>query len=106
MSFQHSCQDISLENNSVLVARCRKADGSWNDSSLDLDDILGNDDGYFVWNGQQFSLTAKNVHLNLSDEVGPNIEADLPCADGSFRERQRIILAERIENDDGNLVFI
>lgn len=45
MSFQHSCQDISLENNSVLVARCRKADGSWNDSSLDLDDILGNDDG-------------------------------------------------------------
>ncbi|KAG0366835.1 hypothetical protein BGX24_003515 [Mortierella sp. AD032] len=83
MTFHHSSEDIRLENNSILFARCRKADGSWNDSSH----------------------TAENVRLDLSREGGPIIEADLRSANGAIRKGECIFLGERIQNENGDLTL-
>jgi len=60
--------------------------------------------GWFKWNGRNFSRSARNISLTHGDG-GPKLEADLQCADGSFRERQGVNLADRIENRNGTLVF-
>jgi hypothetical protein len=45
MSFHLSAEDIRIEDGHILKARLRTADGDWNDSEIDLNRYLGNDDG-------------------------------------------------------------
>ncbi|CAH0028518.1 unnamed protein product [Clonostachys rhizophaga] len=47
-NFSASSEDVYLEHGRILKARCR-ADGSLRDSSLNLDDVLENDNGRFRW---------------------------------------------------------
>ena len=44
MTFYHSAEDIRIEG-SVLKARLRTAGGEWNDSEIDLNSCIGNDNG-------------------------------------------------------------
>jgi hypothetical protein len=45
MSFHLSAEDIRIEDNHVLVARLRNANGDLQDAQIDLNQFLGNDNG-------------------------------------------------------------
>ena len=45
MSFHLSAEDIEIRDNHILWARLRNEDGELQDSEIDLDQFLGNDDG-------------------------------------------------------------
>lgn len=44
MSFHLSAENIRIDGDHVLVAQLKNDDGELIDSSIDLDEILGNDD--------------------------------------------------------------
>jgi len=75
-----------------------------NDATLDLNSCLGNNDGNFEWDGQQFSLTANNISLSIENGQ-PILKAELRDQNNSPVSAS-INLAERIENQDGEFVFI
>lgn len=45
MAFYHSSSDIRLIDNHILVAHCKTRDGELNESSVDLNEFIGNNDG-------------------------------------------------------------
>ena len=45
MSFHASASKIELEDDHILKATLRNEDGDEDDSTLDLNEIIGNDDG-------------------------------------------------------------
>jgi hypothetical protein len=45
MSFHYSAENIRVDDNHMLRARLQRADGEWNDSELDLNNCIGNDNG-------------------------------------------------------------
>ncbi|KAF9324397.1 hypothetical protein BG006_000555 [Podila minutissima] len=106
MTFMHSSKDIRLKNNRYLTATCQRKDGRWVESSLDLDTIIGNDDGYFSWEGENFSMSAADpVTIKVaSDSV--LLRTDLRKANGDWRQGETLELSERIENLDGQLSFV
>ncbi|KAJ6017473.1 Cyanovirin-N [Penicillium sp. IBT 35674x] len=104
MAFAQSSQDLRIttkEDGLFLSARAQDEDGNWLATEINLDEIIGNGDGMFVWDSVNVSQSAKNIHLE-----GTTLTADLRTADGGYRERQSIDLNERIGNDNGNLVFL
>lgn len=119
-NFHTSAHDIELKNDHKLKCKLKNSNGKIVESSIDLNDYIGNSDGpvlhynpttdmsltsgigWFKWESANFSKSAKNICLR---ENGTKLEADLPTADGGYRERQGIELSDRIENCDGKLVF-
>ncbi|KAF8253382.1 Cyanovirin-N [Wilcoxina mikolae CBS 423.85] len=102
-NFHTSAHDIELKNNHKLKCKLKNSNGKVVEASIDLNDYIGNSDGWFKWDSANFSKSARNVCLR---EGGTKLEADLPMANGGYRERQGIMLSDRIENCDGKLVFI
>ena len=49
MSFHYSAEDIRIEDGHILKARLQRADGEWNDSEIDLNNHIGNDNGESQW---------------------------------------------------------
>lgn len=47
MSFHLTAQDIRVEDHHYLVGELQNEDGKFNQSSIDLDEFLGNDNGPF-----------------------------------------------------------
>lgn len=45
MGFQHSAQDVRVDDGHILRARLQRGDGEWNDAEIDLDNFVGNVDG-------------------------------------------------------------
>ncbi|KAA8643636.1 CVNH domain-containing protein [Aspergillus tanneri] len=105
MSFHHSAEDIRIEDNHILVAQLMAEDGEMRESFIDLDNFIGNNNGSFEWDGQNFSNSASDVRFEIEGGADVpvlramliNIEDELVDAD--------INLAERIVNDKGDLVF-
>jgi hypothetical protein len=52
VNFHESSSDIQLEDGHILVAQCNDADGEPQESRLDLDYYIGNNDGAFYWGGE------------------------------------------------------
>ncbi|KAB5587825.1 hypothetical protein CTheo_8733 [Ceratobasidium theobromae] len=101
MSFQESSQNIRIDDGHVLVAECCDEGGNWHWSSIDLNQFIGNEDGYFMWDGVNFSHSGSNISLE-----GSKLCASLQCADGSWNEEyQGIELGDRIANINGQLVY-
>ena len=117
MSFSESVDNIRLHQGYLLRANCQQEDGEWRESQIDLNRIIGNEDGkmisqssgkstnrslgWFVWGAENFAESADEIQL----EGGSYLTANLPKRDGGFRERQGINLNERIANENGRLVF-
>ncbi|KAI9052069.1 hypothetical protein LZ554_004322 [Drepanopeziza brunnea f. sp. 'monogermtubi'] len=107
MSFHASAQDIRVEDNHILKATLTNAAGEPVEAELDLNDCIGNQDGRFEWGGQGFSDSGQNFSFSI--EGG---EADLPILRGELSNVEGepvacdINLSERIENRDGELVFV
>ncbi|KAL4886112.1 Cyanovirin-N [Aspergillus karnatakaensis] len=100
MSFAESCNDIRLEDGYWLVAMAETVDGSWVESRINLNDFIGNEDGWFMWDGVNFAESANDIRLE-----GTLLTAELPMRDGGYRERQGIELNDRIRNLSGMLIF-
>jgi hypothetical protein len=45
MSFHYSADNIRVDDGHMLRARLQRADGEWNDSEIDLNNHIGNDNG-------------------------------------------------------------
>ncbi|KAL4916335.1 Cyanovirin-N [Aspergillus aurantiobrunneus] len=108
MSFHLSCQDIRIEvrdGYTVLLAGAGIGDDEYVPAEIDLDEQIGNDDGFFTRDGANFTDTAEDIQLEFRDD-GPWLTAYLLKANGEDREHQGINLAEHIGNEDGELVFV
>ncbi|OGM41854.1 hypothetical protein ABOM_009658 [Aspergillus bombycis] len=108
MSFHESCLDIRIEvrdGYTVLLAGAGVGGDEYVPAELNLDDGIGNSDGFFSRDGANFTDSAQNIDLSFRDD-GVWLEADLPEVDGGERGRQGINLSQHIENQGGNLVFI
>ncbi|KHN94518.1 Cyanovirin-N [Metarhizium album ARSEF 1941] len=100
MSFVESSREMWLEDGHILHALCQDDDGNWNGASIDLDRFIGNSDGWFVWDGENFSHSASDISLD-----GTLLSAEMGMVDGGNRERQGLDLNERIGNSNGELVY-
>ncbi|KAJ5278950.1 hypothetical protein N7478_004322 [Penicillium angulare] len=108
MSFHETCLDIRVEvrgDHTVLLAGAGIGDDAYEPAELNLDEHIGNSDGFFTWEGDRVTESAENIELSFCDD-GVWLEADLPEVDGGERGRQAINLSEHIENQNGQLVFV
>jgi hypothetical protein len=105
MSFHASAQDIRVDDGHILRATLANADGEPVEAEFDLNSVIGNDNGNFVWGGGDFSGSAEGISFSLEgDESVPILRANLADAEGNYEHRD-INLAERIGNDNGSFVF-
>ncbi|KAF5596791.1 cyanovirin-N [Fusarium subglutinans] len=106
VNFHESSSDIELEDGHILVAQCNDADGEPQESRLDLDYYIGNNDGSFYWGGEGFSGSASDITFSLEgDDNVPVLRALLNPVDGDPVEAD-LNLAECIGNDNGTLVYV
>ncbi|KAM3068926.1 hypothetical protein ACMFMG_004100 [Clarireedia jacksonii] len=110
MSFHASAQDITLQSADrlhLLTANLRKIDGTYSMSQLNLDTCIGNNDGNFEWGGENFSHSMPSGEAEIifeGDDHQPVLHAFLKKIDGEINE-SKLKLSERINNEDGKLVF-
>ncbi|KAJ5958109.1 Cyanovirin-N [Penicillium vulpinum] len=105
MSFHASASHIELEDGHILKALLRNEDGDEQESTLDLNEHIGNDNGHFHWEGGDFQSSADNISFDLEgDDNVPILRAVLRDAEGEDHDAD-INLSERIGNDNGHLVF-
>ncbi|EFQ93700.1 hypothetical protein CFE70_001556 [Pyrenophora teres f. teres 0-1] len=105
MTFYHTAENIRIDDGHMLRARLQTADGDWNDSEIDLNQCVGNDNGHFCWDAENFSQSAENIHFALEgDGDVPVLRATLKDAEGNGQERD-LNLGERISNENGNFQF-
>ena len=45
MSFHLTAENIRIDDNHILRAKLKDADGNWHDAEIDLNNHLGNDNG-------------------------------------------------------------
>ncbi|KAJ5748177.1 uncharacterized protein N7511_009873 [Penicillium nucicola] len=103
MSFHQTCQNVRIEfNGDSIYLHCDARDehGGFRPTSLRLDDFIGNEDGWFMWDGVNAGRSARSVALD-----GSVLTAELPMRNGGHRERQGINLNDRISNENGRLVY-
>ncbi|KAI5817436.1 Cyanovirin-N [Pyronema omphalodes] len=103
MTFDISAKEIELKDGHYLKATLKNFNGDWVHAKIDLDECLGNTDGWFLWGGKNFSKTARNFRL---EDGGKKLVAELLTADQSYRGLQGVVLSDRIENRDGRFYFI
>lgn len=127
MSFHLTAESLRLEENHILIAQLRNADGEFVDSSIDLNTIIGNVDGMppahstvhwaredwkltvagrLEWDGQNFSESAEEVQFGIESENDvPILRALLKKADEEWAAAD-VNLSERIVNENGAFVFV
>ncbi|OJI99725.1 hypothetical protein ASPVEDRAFT_39102 [Aspergillus versicolor CBS 583.65] len=105
MSFHASAQNIRLEDDHILVADLLNEDEEYVEARFDLNEILGNSDGHFEWEGAGFGGSASDISLDLEgDESVPVLRATLDNAEGEPVEAN-VNLAERLGNNNGSFDF-
>ncbi|KAH7138491.1 Cyanovirin-N [Dendryphion nanum] len=105
MTFHYSAEDIRVDDGHILRARLQNGEGEWVDAEIDLNAHIGNDNGYFVWDGENFSESAQDVQFSIEgDGEVPVLRAVLSDADGN-QETRDINLGERISNNNGNFEY-
>ncbi|KAJ7692656.1 Cyanovirin-N [Mycena metata] len=80
----------------VLKAICRDNDGNEKEASLDLNTVLGNDDGYFA-SGTNFSDNAMNYGMNGTVLAGRLLDDNNNWCDA------KVDLNAVVKNNDGKL---
>lgn len=101
MSFSKSSHTITLSSDSLLSAKCRTCDGEWQDSSIRLNDFLGNEDGAFQLGDRDFSLTAKDAVVEQTEDCTV-LKACLRKRDGTWQDAS-VELDAFISNHNGEL---
>jgi hypothetical protein len=109
MAFHESCQNIFIENRddvTVLFAEVDNGYGSWEQTSLVLDEILGFEEGNLVWEGSgAFTDIVETIDLYFDDYNLPYLRVSIFDEFGD-RVQQELNLADRIAQQDGCLVLV
>lgn len=102
-NFSATASNITLDRDYDLIALCSDRHGKEKLSSISLNNHMMNEHGQLRWaKGGNAFASARNVRLS---ENGRVLEADLGDGRGGW-SRSRIVLDERIGNEDGELVFV
>lgn len=102
-NFSKSATQITLDQDFDLIASCSKIDGSHKLSSISLNRCLTNSNGHFKWSNEgNFGASARNVRLL---DRGRVLEAELQSI-GGFWKSDRVVLDEKIGNQNGELVMV
>ncbi|OJJ60396.1 hypothetical protein ASPSYDRAFT_42125 [Aspergillus sydowii CBS 593.65] len=105
MSFHESATNIRLEDDHILVADLENEEGESVEATFDLDEVLGNADGQFHWEGGGFSGSASDISFELEgDDSVPVLRATLANEEGEPVEAN-VNLAERLGNNNGSFNF-
>ena len=96
--FARSCGDLKLTDGRFLSASCKDRSANYRNTSLDLNNRIGNQDGRLTTRGGYVS-TCKNIGLN-----GNFLQADCRTYKGDWRSTN-FDLNSDISNNDGNLTF-
>ena len=120
-SWRQSCKDARMEGRDDLVAECRRRDGSWNRTRIDIDQCgrggsVGNDNGRLVCENSNFgnndnrlppgswSQSCRNARIEGRDDL----VADCRRRDGGYNrsslDLDRCGRNGRVANDNGRLV--
>jgi hypothetical protein len=103
--FGKTCQDVQL-NGSILSASCKRIDGTYEATKIDLDNFIGNLNGTLSWDDHLFSLTCKDVGLSQSLSTREYVlNAQCEKVDGKTYVPTEINLDEDIANIDGLLEY-
>ncbi|KAF2395997.1 CVNH domain-containing protein [Trichodelitschia bisporula] len=95
---------VRVDEGRYLRGQLRNGNGDLVDAEINLNDVLGNDNGYFTWGGQGFADSAENVTFSFEGDGVPILRAELRDAEGNLQYRD-INLSERIGNNDGGFYF-
>ncbi|KAL2759968.1 hypothetical protein ACRALDRAFT_1073962 [Sodiomyces alcalophilus JCM 7366] len=105
MPFHESATDIRVEDGHVLHALLTNIEGEQVEAEMDLNDIIGNNNGSFEWGGSGFADSAEDISFELEgDDSVPILRAALFNVEGEAIPSD-INLAERIHNNDGAFAF-
>ncbi|KAE8388306.1 Cyanovirin-N [Aspergillus alliaceus] len=107
MSFHVTAEGVRLEEHHMLFGRLQNMQGDLIDADIDLNAVLGNNEGRFEWGGSGFLQTAEpgSVQFNLEGDEGvPVLRARLDNGQGEYFDAD-VNLSERIGNDDGKFTF-
>ena len=97
-TLETSSSNVRLSDDRLtLFAKCKKNDGSEQDSSFPLSKVLGVVDGEFHWGKGGFEADARNIRLE--DLL---LKAELKNTDGSWSQ-DIINLGDKFVNKDGTL---
>ena len=102
MFFTRTSRGLNISPDSTLTAKCECSDSEWEDASIRLDDFLGNEDGFFLIGGHDFSKSANNVRIASEGAETTILYAELQKRNGDWRT-DSINLDMFIENADGSL---
>ncbi|KAK0390176.1 hypothetical protein NLU13_3748 [Sarocladium strictum] len=102
-NFHESAQDIHVEDGHVLKAVLNNVEGEGVEAEFDLNQIIGNVNGEFVWGGENFALSAEEISFEIEEDQ-PILRAQLYNVDGELIDCV-LNLTERIGNNDGEFVF-
>ncbi|KAF7718464.1 Uncharacterized protein PECH_005954 [Penicillium ucsense] len=86
----------------MLQASCQNDHGLWEQQSFNLNDILGNEEGYLKLGSQAFSRSAR--HIRLLSSSPPILKAELRASNGTWRE-DSVNLDHFIAVHHGRLAF-
>ncbi|KAI5814545.1 Cyanovirin-N [Pyronema omphalodes] len=104
MSYFHiTASNIRLEGHE-LVANLDNGSGEFTEARIDLNTVLGNENGRFNWGGCDFSGSAENVSLETAADGMPILRADLRNEDGNLCPAN-VNLTERLINHFGQFQF-
>ncbi|KAJ5182481.1 hypothetical protein N7492_000097 [Penicillium capsulatum] len=106
MSFHSSATSIELDDGHILKVTLLDGEGEEQEVEVDLNNHIGNDNGSFYWDGENFSESAEDIELHREgDDDAPILRAKLGNLDGEQVDGD-INLAERFANNNGQLEFV
>ncbi|KAK4139589.1 Cyanovirin-N [Dichotomopilus funicola] len=105
MSFSGTAQNIRVDDGHLLRADLQSVDDEWKYAELDLNTVIGNNEGKFEWEGVDFAGSASQISFSLEGDDNVPVLRALLKDSGDVDHPADINLSERIENVDGEFVF-
>ena len=103
--FSQTCGNITI-NGSTLSAECEKMNGAYQQTSINLDNYIGNLNGVLSWGDHNFSITCTDLGLGqLLSSREFILSAQCEKVDGITYSQTDISLDEHIANIDGTLEY-
>lgn len=97
MSFSLTSRDINISDKGILTASCNKFDGTWVNSSININNYVSNEDGSLTWGGKGFANNSKDIRIDDN-----TLKAKCEKKDGTYVESS-LNLDYFIGNDNGVL---
>ena len=104
-NFHMSCETHSfrVDDGHMLRGRLTNMDGDMVEAEIDLNTVLGNDNGSFKWGSTDFAGSAQDISFAWEGEQ-PILHASLRNMDGELIH-DIVNLTERIGNNNGEFAF-